>query len=135
MYVYIETKSTNWSVGFFDPQGKFHEESNYNHPESAAKRVAWLNGEKIPHFSENRLTISEVIQSIEMKFKTDNNYRMYSRVANILNELSKKLIYIDQISEAKFKYVRAAGDKTWNLFQELIPRTKQLQSKYLEKSE
>jgi hypothetical protein len=53
MYVYIETErniqtpegvKNLYTVGFYDPDGKFQPESDYNDPEQAAARVAYLNG-------------------------------------------------------------------------------------------
>lgn len=43
-YVYIRSEPGLWTVGFFDPNGKWHPESDFNIQEEAAKRVAWLNG-------------------------------------------------------------------------------------------
>ena len=48
MYVYIQTESELWTVGFYDPQGKWHTDSDHSNPKEAAKRVAWLNGSNIP---------------------------------------------------------------------------------------
>lgn len=45
-YVYIRSEPTLYTVGFYDPQGKWHPDSDYNDREEAAKRVAWLNGSK-----------------------------------------------------------------------------------------
>ncbi len=46
MYVYIKSEPGLWTVGFYDPNGKWHPDSDYNSQEEAAKRVAWLNGSK-----------------------------------------------------------------------------------------
>ena len=46
MYVYIETERFLWTVGFYDPTGKFHSDSDYPHVEEAAARVNYLNGGK-----------------------------------------------------------------------------------------
>ena len=43
-YVYIKTEPQLWTVGFYDPKGEWHSESDYANPGQAAKRVAWLNG-------------------------------------------------------------------------------------------
>lgn len=45
MYVYISTEPGVWTVGFYDPTGKFQPESDHPTPNQAASRVAWLNGE------------------------------------------------------------------------------------------
>lgn len=54
MYVYIQ--SDRWeekgyvhylyTVGFYDPKGEWHPESDHSTTEEAAERVAWLNGSK-----------------------------------------------------------------------------------------
>ena len=54
MYVYIESEHWNdgkgthclWTVGFYDPTGKWIAESDQSTSEDAAKRVAWLNGSR-----------------------------------------------------------------------------------------
>lgn len=33
-----------WTVGFYDPNGKWHPERDTHSREEAAKRTAWLNG-------------------------------------------------------------------------------------------
>lgn len=43
-YVYIRSEPGLWTVGFYDPSGKFQPESDWGSPEEAAKRVAYLNG-------------------------------------------------------------------------------------------
>ncbi len=51
-YVYEQTEfagrdgATNhlWTVGYYDPTGQWHSESDHSDPEEAAARVAWLNG-------------------------------------------------------------------------------------------
>ena len=44
MYVYIHSEPELWTVGFYDPDGKWHTDSDHESQESAACRVAWLNG-------------------------------------------------------------------------------------------
>lgn len=44
MYVYIESEPGVWTVGFYDPSGKWHPESDKGSQEEAASRVAFLNG-------------------------------------------------------------------------------------------
>ena len=53
-YVYVKSESAGhngamsdlWTVGFYDPQGKWQPESDHRSQEEAAKRVAYLNGGK-----------------------------------------------------------------------------------------
>ncbi|MCK4521379.1 MAG: hypothetical protein KAU20_02310 [Nanoarchaeota archaeon] len=44
MYVYKETDKGLWTVGFYDPDGKWHPESDFDKREEAADRVSFLNG-------------------------------------------------------------------------------------------
>ena len=45
MYVYQDSRETGvFTVGFFDPAGEWHAETDHADPEDAAKRTAWLNG-------------------------------------------------------------------------------------------
>ena len=44
MYVYIQSERCLWTVGFYDPSGKFIPESDYSSMIAAATRVAYLNG-------------------------------------------------------------------------------------------
>lgn len=44
MYVYIEPEPNLFTVGFYDPNGKWHPDSDHTDREEAAKRVSWLNG-------------------------------------------------------------------------------------------
>lgn len=46
MYVYIQSEKHLWTVGHYSPDGKWNPESDYETPESAAERVAWLNGSR-----------------------------------------------------------------------------------------
>lgn len=44
MWVYIETERNIWTVGFYDPDGKFKTDSDHDDREKAGERVAFLNG-------------------------------------------------------------------------------------------
>ena len=44
MYIYIKSEPNLWTVGYYDPAGNFHTESDYYEREEAAKRVHYLNG-------------------------------------------------------------------------------------------
>jgi hypothetical protein len=44
MWVYIPTEPGLFTVGFYDPDGEWHPDVDYNSREEAAKRVAFLNG-------------------------------------------------------------------------------------------
>ena len=44
MYIYKRTEEQLWTVGYYDPSGKFQPESDHDTSEEAAKKVHWLNG-------------------------------------------------------------------------------------------
>ena len=48
MYVYILSEQFEgnrlYTVGFYDPIGDWHADSDHNSDEEAARRVHWLNG-------------------------------------------------------------------------------------------
>jgi hypothetical protein len=44
MYVYINSEPQLWTVGFYDPSGKWQPESDHDTSEAAAERVHYLNG-------------------------------------------------------------------------------------------
>ncbi len=46
MWVYIKSETNLYTVGFYDPQGGWHSDSDYNTKHEAAARVAYLNGGK-----------------------------------------------------------------------------------------
>jgi len=43
-YVYIRSEPGLWTVGFYDPNGKWRPESDWDNTNDAAKRVHYLNG-------------------------------------------------------------------------------------------
>lgn len=43
-YVYMRTEAQLFTVGFYDPAGVWHSESDHDSKEEASKRVHWLNG-------------------------------------------------------------------------------------------
>jgi hypothetical protein len=46
MYVYIQSEPGLFTVGFYDPEGKWHADSDWESRDDAAKRVHYLNGGK-----------------------------------------------------------------------------------------
>lgn len=44
MYVYVKSEPGLWTVGFYDPSGKWVAESDHTSADAAAARVHWLNG-------------------------------------------------------------------------------------------
>ena len=46
-HVYIQSELNLYTVGFYDPEGAWHSDSDHDDREEAAKRVAYLNGSKV----------------------------------------------------------------------------------------
>ena len=44
MYVYVRTEDSLYTVGFFDPAGTWHSDSDWGTQKEAGKRVHYLNG-------------------------------------------------------------------------------------------
>jgi len=47
MWVYQRTEPGLYTVGYYDPSGKWQPESDHDNAEDAAKRVRFLNGGEI----------------------------------------------------------------------------------------
>jgi len=47
MWVYILSEPGLFTVGFYDPTGKWHADSDHGSQEDAADRVAYLNGSRL----------------------------------------------------------------------------------------
>jgi len=45
-WVYIRSEPTLYTVGFYDPKGNWHPDSDWDSREKARERVHWLNGGK-----------------------------------------------------------------------------------------
>lgn len=44
MYVYIRSEANLYTVGFYDPKGQWHPDSDFATREEARERVHYLNG-------------------------------------------------------------------------------------------
>lgn len=47
-YVYIKTEPGLWTVGFYDPDGKWQPESDHHSIKEAQEHASWLNGGQKP---------------------------------------------------------------------------------------
>lgn len=43
-WVYIRSEPNLWTVGFYDPEGHWHPDCDFESPGEAVARVRWLNG-------------------------------------------------------------------------------------------
>ena len=60
MYVYIQSESNLWTVGYYDNNNEWHPESDHNVQEEAAQRVAYLNGNCSKKINELQEQIDEL---------------------------------------------------------------------------
>lgn len=44
MWVYLMSEPGLWTVGYYDPEGKWHTDNDYSDKNEAAERVHYLNG-------------------------------------------------------------------------------------------
>lgn len=47
MYVYVVSEPGLFTVGFYDPNGKWHSDDDFTSREDARARVAYLNGTNV----------------------------------------------------------------------------------------
>lgn len=52
MYVYVPSEPALWTVGFYDPSGKWQPESDHPSRDEAARRVVVLNGGDPAHLDD-----------------------------------------------------------------------------------
>lgn len=43
-WVYINSETNIWTVGFYSPDGRWHADTNHDNHESAQRQVHYLNG-------------------------------------------------------------------------------------------
>lgn len=60
MYTYIKSEDSLWTVGYYDPKGKWQPESDHDTPKEAADRVIVLNGGTLP--------VSSIVYPDEFKY-------------------------------------------------------------------
>ena len=70
MYVYIKSEPQLYTVGFYDPKGQWHPESDHPVKKEAEQHVAYLNGGKTDEQSiEDRGTLYPAIGEIDANGK------------------------------------------------------------------
>lgn len=131
MYVYLKKGLGVWTVGFFDPKDKWQPESDHYSPQQAAERVAWLNGKKISTFDSDRLSLKELLLTLQTELWEPEKKHLLGRIKNIIIALSRNYIYVDQVSEKDFLRYRNAGPKIWIMYLELVSKTKKKQQEFL----
>jgi hypothetical protein len=88
MYVYIQSEvagragATNdlWTVGHYDPEGKWHSDSDHSSREAAATRVSYLNGiQGAPNFTPRVLAkVNDEVRPYEIRrHDTDMKFAVF----------------------------------------------------------
>ena len=73
-YVYLKSESELWTVGFYEPSGRFHPESDHESEGAAAARVHYLNGGStpaMPELVENAKWANAMLRSLTDGVRTD----------------------------------------------------------------
>ena len=89
MWVYQKTESSLWTVGFYDPKGQWHSESDHDDPEKAALRVRWLNGQASDDINALRETLKDPTE-ITFSLKIPDKASKLMELAADLGDALKK---------------------------------------------
>lgn len=76
MFVYIQSEKQLWTVGHYEPGGKFIPESDHDTTESAAARVHFLNGGKNPQLMSEIDRLRGVIQFMKHGAETNTQEKL-----------------------------------------------------------
>jgi hypothetical protein len=65
-WVYIRSEPHLFTVGFYDPSGKWHSDSDHDSSEDAAQRVAYLNGgpQESPEVAALKAERAELVEAL-----------------------------------------------------------------------
>jgi hypothetical protein len=80
MYVYIKSEPSLWTVGFYNPQGKWIAESDWGSTEEAAQRVCILNGGNLPYI----IALEKIARADEVEFGYDHPEKEMIKIARSL---------------------------------------------------
>ena len=68
-YVYIRSEPGLYTVGFYDPDGRWRPEGDYDSSVLVAERVHWLNGGKTE--TEIKAIVLEVLDEVNVAYYSD----------------------------------------------------------------
>jgi hypothetical protein len=92
-YVYVTSEPGLYTVGFYDPAGKWQPESDHDNQGEAVERVAFLNGNPAPGYLGIART---ALLAVEQALKGNNAVLLRARpdlrsaVATALNLIGRK---------------------------------------------
>ena len=76
-WVYIESEKGLWTVGFYDPSGEWHPESDHADREEAAKKVHYLNGGKIAAAPELLDALQKLVIQVQQDCSIGSDPKFY----------------------------------------------------------
>ena len=76
-YVYLKSEPALWTVGFNDPEGMWHSESDHGSAEEAAQRVHWLNGGRATDHSVDMGANDQTVVEIQNELGWPNRFKLY----------------------------------------------------------
>lgn len=97
MYVYMRTEQSPYelyTVGFYDPQGKWITDSDYNKAEEAAERVHYLNGG-----AESSTKGSSVYENLRLKERLTKRINGRAASKKDMGDLRNLREVIDKLAE------------------------------------
>jgi len=59
-WVYVQSEPGLFTVGFYDPEGKWHSDSDHDNRADARRWVAYLNGSNPDNFSDSYETYKHI---------------------------------------------------------------------------
>lgn len=90
LWVYVKSESNLWTVGFYDPQGKWHPESDHAYQFKTVRRVHYLNGGETESHPDELLR-DAMIQFLDNRPDdeqgTEEERKKFARYARRLGEL------------------------------------------------
>jgi len=81
-YVYIKSDPGLWTVGFYDPNGKWQPESDHTSTQEAAERAAWLNGSRPTMNRLRQVRDEQGVSQLHLAYLTGIQPSAISRVEN-----------------------------------------------------
>ena len=70
-YVYVQSEPALWTVGFYDPAGKWHPDGDFSDRDKARDRVHYLNGGDLPPDP------TEIAKRMILEYREEKGFKVY----------------------------------------------------------
>jgi hypothetical protein len=126
-FVYIKSEPNLWTVGFYDPAGKFQPDSDHDTKQAAAHRVCELNGAYEVPESKLREAAKAVVEAWwDGNENEDVNLDvLYCKIRLLRQALNEGETALDVLTDISSYW--AGGDcpkELWDRMQAVLARTK-----------